>query len=155
MDLNKLARKAREAVDKRGGVQGLKEAVDKRGGVQGLKEDAAHLRDIARQKGSMSDKAKQAMETVRKPTAHGAEADGGSQAAGEASTAGGATIPGEGPEVVRAEEMGQPPEDAEVVETADEVHTPAEVQTASGVQSGGKGVHTSEEVQAEAEQPQA
>ena len=43
--------------------------INKRGGTDSLKEDAAELRDIARGKGSMSDKAKAAADAVKEPGA--------------------------------------------------------------------------------------
>ena len=46
-----------------------KRLIDKRGGSDSLKEDATELRDIARGKGSMSDKAKAAADAVKEPGA--------------------------------------------------------------------------------------
>ena len=46
-----------------------KRLIDKRGGTNSLKEDAGELRDIARGKGSMSDKAKAAADAVKEPGA--------------------------------------------------------------------------------------
>jgi hypothetical protein len=46
-----------------------KRLIDKRGGTDSLKEDADELRDIARGKGSMSDKAKAAADAVKEPGA--------------------------------------------------------------------------------------
>jgi hypothetical protein len=43
--------------------------IDKRGGTDSLKEDAAELGDIARSKGSVSDKAKAATEALKEPGA--------------------------------------------------------------------------------------
>ena len=48
-----------------------KREVDKRGGVQALKEDASELQGIAKQKGSMGDKAKAAGEAIKDPGAAG------------------------------------------------------------------------------------
>ena len=42
-----------------------KQEVDKRGGVDALKEDASELRGIAKQKGSMGDKAKAAGQAIK------------------------------------------------------------------------------------------
>ena len=50
-----------------------KEQVDKRGGTDALKEDAAELKDIAKGKGSLKDKAKEAAEAVKDPGAKDAE----------------------------------------------------------------------------------
>lgn len=51
-----------------------KKMVDDRGGVDSLKEDAQELADIAKGKGSLSDKAKQAAAAVKRPGANaGAE----------------------------------------------------------------------------------
>ena len=50
-----------------------KKVVDKRGGMDSLKEDAEELRDIAKGKGSLSDKAKAAGEAVKDPGAKGAD----------------------------------------------------------------------------------
>ena len=44
-----------------------KKIVDKRGGSDALKEDAAELRDIAKGKGSLSDKAKAATAALKDP----------------------------------------------------------------------------------------
>ena len=56
-----------------------KKIVDQRGGVDSLKEDAAELKDIAKGKGSLSDKAKGAAAAIKDPGAPGGEAgDGGS-----------------------------------------------------------------------------
>jgi hypothetical protein len=48
-----------------------KQEVDKRGGVDALKEDAGELRGIAKQKGSLGDKAKAAGEAIKDPGAPG------------------------------------------------------------------------------------
>jgi hypothetical protein len=48
-----------------------KREVDKRGGVNALKEDLSELQDIAKQKGSMGDKAKAAGEAIKDPGAAG------------------------------------------------------------------------------------
>lgn len=53
-----------------------KQLVDKRGGVGSLKEDAEELRDIAGSQGSLADKAKEAAEAVKDPGAAGPEAPG-------------------------------------------------------------------------------
>jgi hypothetical protein len=44
-----------------------KKIVDERGGVESLKEDAQELAGIAKQKGSLSDKAKEAAAAVKEP----------------------------------------------------------------------------------------
>jgi hypothetical protein len=44
-----------------------KKVVDERGGVESLKEDAAELAAIAKQKGSLTDKAKEAAAAVKEP----------------------------------------------------------------------------------------
>ena len=46
-----------------------KRLIDKRGGTDSLKEDAAELGDIARGKGSVSDKAKAATDALKQPGA--------------------------------------------------------------------------------------
>ena len=48
-----------------------KEQVDKRGGTDSLKEDMAELKDIAKSKGSVSDKAKAAGKAISEPGAEG------------------------------------------------------------------------------------
>jgi hypothetical protein len=48
-----------------------KKVVDKRGGMDSLKEDASELRDIAKGKGSLKDKAKAAGKAVKDPGAKG------------------------------------------------------------------------------------
>ncbi|HEY2479555.1 MAG TPA: hypothetical protein VGI17_12605 [Solirubrobacterales bacterium] len=44
-----------------------KKMVDERGGVESLKEDAQELAGIAKGKGSLTDKAKEAAEAVKEP----------------------------------------------------------------------------------------
>jgi hypothetical protein len=56
MDFNRLSQRA-------------KRLIDKRGGTDSLKEDAAELRDIARGKGSVSNKAKAAADALKEPGA--------------------------------------------------------------------------------------
>ena len=53
-----------------------KKVVDKRGGMDSLKEDAGELRDIAKGKGSLKDKAKAAGEAVKDPGAKGPDQPG-------------------------------------------------------------------------------
>ena len=48
-----------------------KDVVDKRGGMDSLKEDAEELRSIAKGKGSFADKAKEAGKAVKDPGAKG------------------------------------------------------------------------------------
>lgn len=50
-----------------------KKIVDERGGVDSLKEDAAELKDIAKGKGSLTDKAKDAAAAIKDPGAPGGE----------------------------------------------------------------------------------
>jgi hypothetical protein len=59
MDFKKLANKA-------------KETIDKRGGVESLKADAEELKRVAKGKGSLSDKAKAAAQAIKDPGAKGA-----------------------------------------------------------------------------------
>jgi hypothetical protein len=47
-----------------------KKVVEKRGGTDALKEDAEELKDIAKGKGSLKDKAKDAAKAVKEPGAH-------------------------------------------------------------------------------------
>ncbi len=61
MDFKKLAQQA-------------KSAVDKRGGTESLKEDFAELKDIAKGKGSLTDKAKEAAAVIKEPGAPEPEA---------------------------------------------------------------------------------
>ncbi|MGH2955340.1 MAG: hypothetical protein ACRDK9_15250, partial [Solirubrobacterales bacterium] len=56
MDLKRIADRA-------------KELVDKRGGTDSLKQDAAELKDIAGGQGSVTDKAKEAFEAIKDPGA--------------------------------------------------------------------------------------
>jgi hypothetical protein len=44
-----------------------KQQVDKRGGTENLKEDAGELKDIAKGKGSLKDKAKAAGKAIKDP----------------------------------------------------------------------------------------
>ena len=60
MDLNKLLRRA-------------KKVVDDRGGTDALKEDAEELVDVAKSRGSLGDKAKEAGEALKDPGAPGEE----------------------------------------------------------------------------------
>jgi hypothetical protein len=53
-----------------------KKVVDKRGGMDSLKEDASELRDIAKGKGSIKDKAKAAGKAVKDPGAKGPDQPG-------------------------------------------------------------------------------
>jgi len=50
-----------------------KKMVEKRGGTDALKEDADELKDIARGKGTLKDKAKAAGEAIKEPGARGEE----------------------------------------------------------------------------------
>jgi hypothetical protein len=50
-----------------------KKIVDERGGVESLKDDAAELTKIAKGKGSLTDKAKQAADALKDPGAKGSE----------------------------------------------------------------------------------
>jgi hypothetical protein len=63
MDLNRLFRRA-------------KKVVDDRGGTKALKEDAQELADVAKQRGSVGDKAKAATEALKDPGAPGGERPG-------------------------------------------------------------------------------
>jgi hypothetical protein len=58
MDFKKLANKA-------------KETIDKRGGVESLKADAEELKKVAQGKGSLSDKAKAAAKAIKEPGERG------------------------------------------------------------------------------------
>lgn len=57
MDFKKLANKA-------------KETIDKRGGMDSLKADAEELKKVAQGKGSLSDKAKAAAKAIKEPGEH-------------------------------------------------------------------------------------
>ena len=46
-----------------------KEQIDKRGGTEALKEDAEELKEIAKGKGSVTDKAKKAAGAIKEPGA--------------------------------------------------------------------------------------
>ena len=50
-----------------------KKAIDDRGGMDSLKEDAAELKEVAKGKGSLSDKAKAAAAAIKEPGAPGSE----------------------------------------------------------------------------------
>lgn len=54
-----------------------KKVVDKRGGTDALKEDADELKDIAKGKGSLKDKAKEAAEAIKDPGAEGPDKPAG------------------------------------------------------------------------------
>jgi hypothetical protein len=56
MDLKRLADRA-------------KQMIDKRGGTESVKQDADELRDIASGSGTLTDKAKEAVEAVKEPGA--------------------------------------------------------------------------------------
>ena len=53
-----------------------KDVVDKRGGMDSLKEDAQELRGVAKGEGSLKDKAKAAAEAVKEPGASGSQSGG-------------------------------------------------------------------------------
>ena len=88
MKLNKLMDKA-------------KEAFDKRGGVDSLKGDADELKSIATGKGSLTDKAKAAADAIKEPGAP--KADGAAEAPAKAEGAAPAKAEAEAP----AKEPGQ------------------------------------------------
>jgi hypothetical protein len=48
-----------------------KKTIDKRGGMDSVKEDAQELRDIAKRKGSLKDKATEAGKAIKDPGAKG------------------------------------------------------------------------------------
>ena len=50
-----------------------KDTIDKRGGTEALKADAGELREIAKGKGSLKDKAKAAASAVKDPGERGAK----------------------------------------------------------------------------------
>jgi hypothetical protein len=58
VDFNQLKKKA-------------KQLVDERGGAESLKADAKELKEIAKRKGTLADKAKAAAEAIKKPGPHG------------------------------------------------------------------------------------
>jgi hypothetical protein len=51
-----------------------KNVIDKRGGTEALKEDAEELRDIAKGEDSLKDKAKEAGKAIKEPGAPGDDA---------------------------------------------------------------------------------
>lgn len=53
-----------------------KQLIDKRGGTDALKDDAMELKDIATGEGSLTDKAKAALDAVKDPGAPGEEPAG-------------------------------------------------------------------------------
>jgi hypothetical protein len=59
-----------------------KDVVEKRGGTDALKDDAQELRDIAKGKGSLKDKAKQAGKAMKDPGAKGPDHAAGKSAPG-------------------------------------------------------------------------
>ena len=63
MDIDKLADEA-------------KKLIDERGGMDALKEDALELKDIAQGGGSLTDKAKAAVDALQDPGAEGEDAPG-------------------------------------------------------------------------------
>ena len=67
MDFKKLADKA-------------KDTIDKRGGMDSLKADAEELKKVAKGKGSLTDKAKAAAAALKDPGARGEDAKQGHQA---------------------------------------------------------------------------
>ena len=60
-----------------------REVIDQRGGPESLKEDADELRNIAEGPGTLGDKAKQAAEALREPGAHREPRTGAEPPAGE------------------------------------------------------------------------
>jgi hypothetical protein len=83
MDFKKLANKA-------------KETIDKRGGVDSLKADAEELKKVAKGKGSLSDKAKAAAKAIKEP-GEGRQGKGGDRPMGEQHPAQGAGNPEDTP----------------------------------------------------------
>jgi hypothetical protein len=76
-------------------VDKAKQVFQQRGGAQAAKEDAQELRDISREQGSMTDKAKDAAAAIKEPGAPGSASAGDSQAgAGADQPAGGGQQPG-------------------------------------------------------------
>lgn len=65
-----LSARAKKAVDAAGGPDEIKRkakrALDDAGGSEGVKAKAQDLREVAKQRGSLSDKAKAAAEVVRR-----------------------------------------------------------------------------------------
>jgi hypothetical protein len=53
-----------------------KDQVDKRGGTGALKEDAEELKKVAKGEGSLKDKAKAAGEAIKDPGARGSDPEG-------------------------------------------------------------------------------
>ncbi len=53
-----------------------KKTIDKRGGMDSVKEDAQELRDIAKGKGSLKDKATEAGKAIKDPGAKGPDQPG-------------------------------------------------------------------------------
>ena len=80
-----------------------KDLVEKRGGTESLKEDAGQLREIAKGQGSFGDKAKAAVEAIKRP---GGEA-GGESAPTAASTPAGAAEQERAAGKVAGEERGK------------------------------------------------
>jgi hypothetical protein len=68
MDFKKLADKA-------------KDTIDKRGGVDSLKADAEELKKVAKGRGSLTDKAKAAAQALKEPGAQGGRRADGRRAA--------------------------------------------------------------------------
>jgi hypothetical protein len=66
-----------------------KKIVDERGGVDSLKEDATELTDIAKGKGSLTDKAKEAAAAIKDPGAPGGDDKPGQGAGHKAGQGGG------------------------------------------------------------------
>lgn len=57
-----------------------KKTVDDRGGVQALKEDAEELKAVAKRKGSLTDKAKDAAAAIKEPGAPGSKPEASPEA---------------------------------------------------------------------------
>ncbi|HEX6115778.1 MAG TPA: hypothetical protein VFY99_01670 [Solirubrobacterales bacterium] len=81
-----------------------KQAVDKRGGMDALKGDAAELKEIAKGKGSLKEKAKAAGDAVKKP---GKAEEPPAQAPAGEPTAGAPTAPQPDKPAPPAGEQGQ------------------------------------------------
>jgi hypothetical protein len=62
-------REPRRTVDLKRLTNRAKDLVDKRGGVDSVKQDASELRGIAKRQGSLKDKAKAAAEAIKQPGA--------------------------------------------------------------------------------------
>ena len=90
-----------------------KQVIDERGGPESLKEDADELRKIAEGPGTLADKAKQAAEAIKEPGAHHDPEVSRERSAGQEADVGREPSAGQDADVSRERSAGGQPGDPE------------------------------------------